>query len=220
MPKVNLIPPEWLHRRIQRRRLRYWSVATLVVWVAALVPFGIEIRAKFQLSSQRTAVSDASQQLESAKKDAEKSKQQLATLRQEITRAEKLRFKRHWTSLWYAVTQALPHNVWLTVFSTEPAKPQVGTGVMSPVLSSLSKSGETPTDKVPSAVSVAFHELIGKSGPQGLVLEGQAMGLEEIYVFVKNLNQLGLFNNASLNSVTAGEVEGSKVTNFKIYCEW
>ncbi len=61
---------------------------------------------------------------------------------------------------------------------------------------------------------------MGKAGPRRLLLEGQALGLEDIYAFVDAVNDLGIFGNASIRSVRGDVAGGLKVTHFTLECEW
>ncbi len=215
MPSVNLIPLELLLKRQKIRRIRLWLMIGGATWVLASVPVVRELSAAYQLSSQRAAVDIIAEQLENAHRRRRQSAERLKLLRQEVARAEKLRYKRLWTAMISVIAESIPEGVWLTRLSTDPPQPQVDPGARSPLSHRRTKGSD------PQAVSDAGYDtLIGKAGPRRLLLEGRALGLEDIYAFVDALNALDIFENASIRAVRSDVSEGIKVTYFTMECEW
>ena len=54
-------------------------------------------------------------------------------LRQEVARAEKLRYKRLWTNMISVIAGAMPERVWLIQLSTDPANPPANSRRPAPV---------------------------------------------------------------------------------------
>ncbi|MCZ6651709.1 MAG: hypothetical protein O7D91_01595 [Planctomycetota bacterium] len=219
MPSVNLIPHELLLRRCKIRRVRTWLIIGGVTWIFASIPVIRELSAEYQLNSQSTAVAAMSDQLDHAHARRGQSAKRLLMLHQEVARAEKLRYKRLWTDMISVIADAIPERVWLIQLSTDPAKPTVSARTTAP-LSPRRSAGS----KVDTTTPAGYDTLVGKAGPRRLLLEGQALGLEDIYVFVDAVNDLGIFENASIRSVR-GDVAGTgagglKVTRFILECEW
>ena len=136
-------------------------------------------------------------------------------LRQEVARAEKLRYKRLWTDMISVIADAAPERVWLIQLSTDPAKPPVGSRTAAPL--SRRRSADS---NVKTTTPAGYDTLMGKAGPRRLLLEGQALGLEDIYAFVDAVNDLGIFENASIRSVRGDVAGGLRVTHFTMECEW
>ena len=136
-------------------------------------------------------------------------------LRQEVARAEKLRYKRLWTDMISVIAGATPERVWLIQLSTDPAKPPVSSRTTAPL--SLRRSADSDVN---TATPAGYDTLVGKAGPRRLLLEGKALGLEDIYAFVDAVNDLDIFENASIRSVRGDVAGGLKVTHFTMECEW
>lgn len=215
MPSVNLIPAEYLLGRRKQRRVRMWLIAGGMAWIFATIPVVREFSAEFQLSTQRAAAATISEQVHTARSRRGESATRLTLLHQEIARAQKLRYKRLWTAMISVIAEAVPNRVWLTKLATDPHKPAVASGATS-VLSHRRSSDASDV----AASSGGYEKLIGKSGPRRLILEGQALGLEDIYGFVDALNELNVFANASIRSVRGDQNQGIKVTRFTLECEW
>lgn len=215
MPSVNLIPAEYLFRRRKQGRIRMWLIAGGVAWIFATIPVVREFSAEFQLSTQRAAAATISEQVRTARSRRGESATRLKLLHQEIARAQKLRYKRLWTAMISIIAEAVPDRVWLTRLATDPKEPAVTSGVTS-VLSHRRSHEASGV----AASSVGYERLIGKSGPRRLILQGQALGLEDIYGFVDALNDLQIFENASIRSVRGDQNEGIPVTRFTLECEW
>lgn len=215
MPSVNLIPAEYLLRRRKQGRIRMWLIAGGVAWIFATIPVVREFSAEFQLSTQRAAAATISEQVRTARSRRGESATRLKLLHQEIARAQKLRYKRLWTAMISIIAEAVPDRVWLTRLATDPKEPAVTSGVTSV----LSRHRSHEASGV-AASSVGYERLIGKSGPRRLILQGQALGLEDIYGFVDALNDLQIFENASIRSVRGDQNEGIPVTRFTLECEW
>jgi hypothetical protein len=215
MPSVNLIPRELLIRRRKIHRVRLWLMIGGASWIFASIPVIRELSAEYQLNSQSTAVATISEQLDHAHARRGQSATRLLTLRQEVARAEKLRYKRLWTDMISVIAESIPQRVWLLQLSTDPAKPSVSLRTTAPL--SLRRSADADVDPTTPA---GYDTLVGKAGPRRLLLEGQALGLEDIYAFVDAVNDLGIFGNASIRSVR-GDVAGAlKVTHFTMECDW
>ncbi len=210
MPSVNLIPVDLRVRRQKRRCIQRWTMASLVVWLIAAVPIIRELSAQFHLSAQRQGVDEINHMLATAQVHSDRSVKRLELLRAEIARAQQLRYKRKWSLMWAAIESVMPKTVWLTLCRTDPAKPAVSSSSMSPI---AYKQAE-------GAAQAQHEDLVGKSGSRRLLLEGQATGLEEIYVLVGALNGLGIFEGASLRAVREDAVEGVNVTRFEVECHW
>ncbi|MCH8912148.1 MAG: hypothetical protein IIA33_01135, partial [Planctomycetes bacterium] len=125
MPSVNLIPHELLLRRCKIRRVRMWLMIGGATWIFASIPVIRELSAEYQLNSQSTAVAAMSDQLDHAHARRGQSAKRLLMLRQEVARAEKLRYKRLWTDMISVIANAIPERVWLIQLSTDPDKPPV-----------------------------------------------------------------------------------------------
>ncbi len=215
MPSVNLIPRELLLQRRKIRRVRVWLLIGGATWIFASIPVIRELSAAYQLNSQSTAVAAISDQLDHAHARRGQSARRLLMLRQEVARAEKLRYKRLWTDMITVIADAMPQRVWLIQLSTDPAKPPVGSRTTAPL--SLRRSADSNTQTTTPA---GYDTLMGKAGPRRLLLEGQALGLEDIYAFVDTVNDLGIFENASIRSVRGDVAGGIKVTHFTLECDW
>ncbi len=215
MPSVNLIPRELLLQRRKVRRVRMWLLIGGATWIFASIPVIRELSAEYQLNSQSTAVAAISDQLDHAHARRRQSARRLLMLRQEVARAEKLRYKRLWTDMISVIADATPERVWLIQLSTEPAKPPVSSRTTAPL--SLRRSADSD---VKTTTPVGYDTLVGKAGPRRLLLEGQALGLEDIYAFVDAINALGIFENASIRSVRGDVAAGLRVTHFTMECEW
>ncbi len=215
MPSVNLIPRELLLQRRKIRRVRVWLMIGGATWIFASVPVVRELSAEYQLNSQSTAVAAISEQLDHAHDRRGQSAKRLQLLRQEVARAEKLRYKRLWTDMISVIADAIPPRVWLIQLSTDPPKPPVNSRTTAPL--SLRRSADSNADTTTPA---GYDTLVGKAGPRRLLLEGQALGLEDIYAFVDAVNDLGIFGNASIRSVRGDVAGGLKVTHFTMECEW
>ncbi len=214
MPSVNLIPRELLLRRRKIRRVRMWLLIGGATWIFASIPVIRELSAEYQLNSQSTAVAAISDQLDHAHARRRQSAGRLLVLRQEVARAEKLRYKRLWTDMISIIADATPERVWLTQLSTDPAKPPVSSRTTAPL--SLRRSADSDV----KTTTAGYDTLVGKAGPRRLLLEGQALGLEDIYAFVDAVNDLGIFENASIRSVRGDVAGGLRVTHFTMECEW
>ncbi|MCH8878793.1 MAG: hypothetical protein IID34_02790 [Planctomycetes bacterium] len=215
MPSVNLIPHELLLRRCKIRRVRMWLIIGGVTWIFASIPVIRELSAEYQLNSQSTAVAAMSDQLDHAHARRGQSAKRLLMLHQEVARAEKLRYKRLWTDMISVIADAIPERVWLIQLSTDPAKPPVSARTTAP-LSPRRSAGSKAATTTPAG----YDTLVGKAGPRRLLLEGQALGLEDIYALVDAVNDLGIFKNASIRSVRSDVAGGLKVTHFILECEW
>lgn len=214
MPSVNLIPRELLLRRRKIRRVRIWLLIGGATWIFASIPVIRELSAEYQLNSQSTAVAAISDQLDHAHARRRQSARRLLMLRQEVARAEKLRYKRLWTDMISIIADATPERVWLIQLSTDPAKPPVSSRTTAPL--SLRRSADSDV----KTTTAGYDTLVGKAGPRRLLLEGQALGLEDIYAFVDAVNDLGIFENASIRSVRSDVAGGLRVTHFTMECEW
>lgn len=214
MPSVNLIPRELLLRRRKIRRVRIWLLIGGATWIFASIPVIRELSAEYQLNSQSTAVAAISDQLDHAHARRRQSAGRLLVLRQEVARAEKLRYKRLWTDMISIIADATPERVWLIQLSTDPAKPPVSSRTTAPL--SLRHSADSDV----KTTTAGYDTLVGKAGPRRLLLEGQALGLEDIYAFVDAVNDLGIFENASIRSVRGDVAGGLRVTHFTMECEW
>ncbi len=215
MPSVNLIPRELLLRRRKIRRVRMWLMIGGATWIFASIPVIRELSAEHQLNSQSTAVAAISDQLDHAHARRRQSAGRLLMLRQEVARAEKLRYKRLWTDMISVIADATPERVWLIQLSTDPAKPPVSSRTTAPL--SLRRSADSDVNTTTPA---GYDTLMGKAGPRRLLLEGQALGLEDIYAFVDAINDLGIFENASIRSVRSDVAGGLRVTHFVMECDW
>ncbi len=215
MPSVNLIPRELLLRRRNVRRVRMWLLIGGATWIFASIPVIRELSAEYQLNSQNTAVGAISDQLDHAHARRRQSARRLLMLRQEVARAEKLRYKRLWTDMISVIADATPERVWLIQLSTDPAKPPGSARTTAPL--SLRRSADSDVETTTTA---GYDTLVGKAGPRRLLLEGQALGLEDIYAFVDAVNELGIFENASIRSVRGDVAAGLRVTHFTMECEW
>ena len=215
MPSVNLIPRQLLLQRRKTRRVRMWLMIGGATWIFASIPVIRELSAEYQLNSQSTAVAAISDQLDHAHARRRKSASRLLTLRQEVARAEKLRYKRLWTDMISVIAEATPERVWLIQLSTDPAKPSASSRTTAPL--SLRRSADSDVETTTPA---GYDTLMGKAGPRRLLLEGQALGLDDIYAFVDTVNDLGIFENASIRSVRGDVAGGLKVTHFTMECEW
>ena len=215
MPSVNLLPLKLLLQRRKDRRVRMWLLIGGAIWIFASMPVIRELSAEYQLNSQSTAVAAISDQLDHAHARRRQSAQRLLMLRQEVARAEKLRYKRLWTDMISVIADATPERVWLIQLSTDPAKPPVSVRTTAPL--SLRRSADSTVNTTPPA---GYDTLVGKAGPRRLLLEGQALGLEDIYAFVDAVNDLGIFENASIRSVRGDVAGGLRVTHFIMECEW
>ncbi len=214
MPSVNLIPRELLLRRRKVRRVRLWLMIGGATWIFASIPVIRELSAEYQLNSQSTALAAISDQLDHAHARRGQSAKRLLMLRQEVARADKLRYKRLWTDMISVIADATPERVWLIQLSTDPAKPLVSARTTAPL--SLRRSADADAKTTPAG----YDTLVGKAGPRRLLLEGQALGLEDIYSFVDAVNDLGVFENASIRSVRGDVAGGLRVTHFTMECEW
>ncbi len=215
MPSVNLIPQKLLLGRHKTRRVRMWLIAGGVTWIFASVPVIRELSAEYQLNAQNTAVAAISDQLDHAHARRRQSAQRLLMLRQEVARAEKLRYKRLWTDMISVIADATPQRVWLIKLSTDPARPPGSARTAAPL--SLRRSADSD---VSATTPAGYDTLVGKAGPRRLLVEGQALGLEDIYAFVDAVNDLGIFENASIRSVRGDVAGGLRVTHFTMGCEW
>ncbi len=215
MPSVNLIPRALLLQRRKIRRVRMWLIIGGATWIFASIPVIRELSAEYQLNAQSTAVAAMSDQLDHAHSRRRQSARRLLMLRQEVARAEKLRYKRLWTDMISVIADAIPDRVWLIQLSTDPAKPTAGSRTTAPL--SLRRSADSDAN---TATPAGYDTLVGKAGPRRLLLEGQALGLEDIYAFVDAVNDLGIFENASIRSVRGDVAGGLKVTHFTLECEW
>ncbi len=215
MPSVNLIPRKLLLQRRKIRRVRMWLIIGGATWIFASIPVIRELSAEYQLNSQSTAVAAISDQLDHAHTRRRQSARRLLMLRQEVARAEKLRYKRPWTDMISVIADAIPERVWLIQLSTDPAKPPARSQTTAPL--SLRRSAESDVNTTTPA---GYDTLVGKAGPRRLLLEGQALGLEDICAFVDAVNDLGIFENASIRSVRGDVAGGLKVTHFTLECEW
>ncbi len=214
MTSVNLIPRELLLRRHKIRRVRLWLMIGGATWIFASIPVIRELAAEYQLNSQSTAVAAISDQLDHAHARRGQSSRRLLMLRQEVARAERLRYKRLWTDMIAVIAEAMPDRVWLIQLSTDPAKPPGGSRSTAPL--SLRRSADSDTKTSPAG----YDTLVGKAGPRRLLLEGRALGLEDIYAFVDAVNDLSIFENASIRSVRGDVAGGLKVTHFTMECDW
>jgi len=212
MPSVNLIPHKLLRQRLKIRRVRMWLMIGGATWIFASIPVIRELSAEYQLNSQSTALAAISDQLDHAHARRGQSAKRLLMLRQEVARAEKLRYKRLWTDMISVIADATPQRVWLIQLSTDPAKPPVSARTTAPL--SLRRSADAKT------TPAGYDTLVGKAGPRRLLLEGQALGLEDIYSFVDAVNDLGVFENASIRSVRGDVAGGLRVTHFTMECDW
>ncbi len=212
MPSVNLIPHKLLRQRLKIRRVRMWLMIGGATWIFASIPVIRELSAEYQLNSQSTALAAISDQLDHAHARRGQSAKRLLMLRQEVARAEKLRYKRLWTDMISVIADATPQRVWLIQLSTDPAKPPVSARTTTPL--SLRRSADAKT------TPAGYDTLVGKAGPRRLLLEGQALGLEDIYSFVDAVNDLGVFENASIRSVRGDVAGGLRVTHFTMECDW
>ncbi len=212
MPSVNLIPHKLLRQRLKIRRVRMWLMIGGATWIFASIPVIRELSAEYQLNSQSTALAAISDQLDHAHARRGQSAKRLLMLRQEVARAEKLRYKRLWTDMISLIADATPQRVWLIQLSTDPAKPPVSARTTAPL--SLRRSADAKT------TPAGYDTLVGKAGPRRLLLEGQALGLEDIYSFVDAVNDLGVFENASIRSVRGDVAGGLRVTHFTMECDW
>lgn len=216
MASVNLIPKTILLQRLHKRRLRFWGISFAISAMTAIVPLARELTANYQLSSQRQAMDAASEALQASKQKRDESVNKLSALKREIARAEKLRFKRSWASLLTVVSRELPDGAWIISFATEPARPTVTGSHLSPLARQRLISSRNAAENAEED----YSGLIGKGGPSKLLVEGQALGIEEIFVFVAAVHGLGIFENAVLKSVDEGELEGLPINHFKLECEW
>ena len=215
MPSVNLIPRALLLQRRTVRRVRMWLLIGGATWIFASSPVIRELAAEYQLNSQSMAVAAISDQLDHAHARRGQSATRLRMLRQEVARAEKLRYKRLWTNMISVIAGAMPERVWLIQLSTDPAKPPANSRRTAPL--SLRRSADSDVE---TATPAGYDTLVGKAGPRRLLLEGQALGLEDIYAFVDAINDLGIFDNASIRSVRGDVASGLKVTHFTMECDW
>ena len=215
MASVNLIPREILleHRKV--RRIRVWLVIGGAAWILASIPVVRELSAEYQLSSHRAAAVTIAEQVDHARHRRKQSAQRLKLLREEVARAEKLRYKRRWTAMISVIALSAPQDVWLTEFATDPSRPAVVSGSTPPLPQRRLKDS-----LLQPATQAGYETLIGKAGPRRLLLEGRALGLEEIYSFVDAINALEVFKDASIREVRGDVVEGLKVTRFTLECEW
>lgn len=216
MPSVNLIPVDVLRTRLRRRRVRFWLIAAGSAWLTASWPVAHEISADHQLRSQQTAVTAISAELHDAQVRCAKNAESLKVLKEQIARAARLRYRRPWTALLSAVADAIPVRVWLSSFSTDPPHPAVLPGAIS---AGPRKDGEVRSPD-PSAAAAGYDNLAGKVGPRRLLLEGQALGLEDIYALVDGLQNLNVFAGVGIRAVSGDVVEEVKVTHFVVECDW
>lgn len=220
MPSVNLIPSHVLSERYSHSRKRRWLIVGAAVWALATVPVVREFSARYRINSQREAVSVASVELQRAQLRSQQSGRRLRLLRQEVARAEKLRYKRSWTSMISTLADVRPNDVWLTGLSTDPPEPQVTARTMGSLTLSAVVHDSPQQVSAESSAEGTYDTLLGKTGPRRLLLHGRAMGLEDIYAYVDALNELGIFRNASLRSVRGDVEEKVKVTGFTLEFEW
>ena len=133
MPSVNLIPRKLLLQRGKIRRVRMWLMIGGACWIFASIPVIRELSAEYQLNSQSTALTAISDQLDHAHARRGQSAKRLLMLRQEVARADKLRYKRLWTDMISVIADATPQRVWLIQLSTDPAKPPVSARTTAPL---------------------------------------------------------------------------------------
>ncbi len=206
MNRLNLIPEPMQLVRTRRRLAKRWTVCVLVAAFILVVPLLVDQYRKAEAARLRIESAALRTQLASHRAT-------LATLTAEadqslvhLQRAEALRSKRAWSSVFALVADRLPAGCWLTSLATDPATPQAG-GNRTRV-----RQGSRPDQESETPITI--------DAPRRIEITGYAAEPAEPYQFVTNLKQAGVFRDVNLRTSRREQIPEGSYFRFELFCEW
>lgn len=207
IPTINMIPSDVLDARLRRRHLIRWGMAIIILAAALCVPLVLDVVHRARASVLRDESNQLFTRLEHARAKIRTTTAEAANLLGRIERADALRAKRPWVSVFALIASCVPDRVWLSYIATDPAT--ASGGPQLPLVA--------PT---PGAKMGERNKTITLDVPRQLRLRGYADDHEQPYVFVTRLKESGAFDRVMLvRSVNESVLDGSAVA-FELVCEW
>ncbi len=205
MVAVNLIPDS-VRRAYQRRRhMKRWAVAASAsasLLVACLVIDWLERAEAADLYAQNSQLQG---QLESVRADLQAVTQEAENVLSRITRAEALKSKRAWSSIFALVSSCMPSDAWLTSLATDPSRPSLR---RDHSIAPKPKEG----DEEPQAIMI--------DAPRKLRIFGYAVEAGHPHEFVTNLKRTDAFTRVTLARTQREPVFDGSYFRFELVCEW
>ncbi len=206
MNRLNLIPEPMQLVRMRHRLAKRWSVCVLVAAFVLVVPLLVDQYRKVEAARLRIESAALRTQLASHRATLATLTTQADQSRVHLQRAEALRSKRTWSSLFALVADRLPEGCWLTSLATDPVTPQGG-GTRTPARHAAKPDQESETP-------------ITIEAPRRLKMTGYATEPAEPYQFVTNLKQAAVFRDVNLQTSRREQVLEGSYFRFELSCEW
>ncbi len=208
MIAINLIPEQVVLAKRRRRRLRAWGCILLLSAAVCALPVSVEAARNRRVRSLRAERTHLLAGIEESRAELNRVRLDVQDLEAEAARADALRTKRPWATLFALLSENLPEEMWLMSVATDPATPPRGD------VDRTAEPNQTGPDRDAEA------EVVMLEAPRKLTLDGYAVDYLSLLSFMTDLNNCKAFHTVSLTRAVDEPAFDATAVRFKIRCEW
>lgn len=225
---INLIAPEELHARLNRRHMRRWAVISMATGILGTGPVLWATIENARLASLKDQQQSMASQMAQVRRDLLTMKQHAGAIASEMEQASAFRRKRNWSGVMSLIAQCLPPDAWLESVATDPQAPplaagggaggrRIGTALAPTTMPSLQLQ---KTNDPAAGSRQTGPRIIEIDAPRRLLIRGQASTFEASQLFASRLSDTRAFSTVTIVRSIKNPSVGSEVYSFDVECEW
>jgi Tfp pilus assembly protein PilN len=205
MVSINLLPPSLLRKRSVRRRVRAWSGVLACALSAGAIPVIAHQSVRAQENSLLARRESIDGHRSSLQRELAQGIRSIQSLQTQLARADALRSKRSWSTLFGMISACMPEGTWLTLLATDSPGPSP-----SRPAAKVGKAAESDNDDA----------MVRMEGATALTLQGFAVDHGDLYAFMSRLKATNLFDDVTLIRSGLEPVLDGQAVRFELRCTW